>query len=104
MNVLVEKVGSEEERKVWRAISSTISTHKGIRNLVAHQRMGYEDADGPDLQRVILEPSQSKRGRRLEGKDIAKTADALEPMADKIYVFGRDLAIRLVPELKEKWK
>jgi hypothetical protein len=38
VNVLVDKVCNDEEKKEWAVISSTISMHKGIRNLVAHQR------------------------------------------------------------------
>jgi hypothetical protein len=105
VDVLVEKVCNDDEKKAWRTLSSTISNHKGIRNLVAHQRMGYEDVGGPDIQRVILEPSRAgSKGKRLDGNDIARTADALVPLADKVFEFGRDLAIRLSPELKEKWK
>jgi hypothetical protein len=102
VDLLVEKECSEQEKAIWRPISGTISTHKGIRNLIAHQRMSFEPIEGPEpaMSRVVLEPAlfgSTKKGRKLEGRQIQATADALEPIADRVYQFARDLMLRRAP-------
>jgi hypothetical protein len=103
VDLLVEKECTDQEKERWRPISGTISTHKGIRNLIAHQRMGFEPIDGPEpaMSRVVLEPALfglTRKGRKLEGHQIKATADALEPIADRVYEFARDLMLRRAPD------
>ncbi|WOH53519.1 hypothetical protein [Bradyrhizobium sp. sBnM-33] len=102
VDLLVEKECSEKEKAIWHPISGTISTHKGIRNLIAHQRMSFESIEGPmsAMSRVVLEPTpfgSTKKGRKRERHQIQATADALEPIADRVYQFARDLMLRRAP-------
>ncbi|MDP3078651.1 hypothetical protein [Bradyrhizobium sp.] len=102
IDLMVEKECTEAEKTVWRPISGTISTHKGIRNLIAHQRMSFQipsDSDQPAASLVVLEPAlfSGRKGRKLEGHEIKATADALEPIADRVYEFARDLMLRRAP-------
>ena len=64
----------------WNKIYSVLSTHKGVRNLIAHQGMhvGAPNERGEVI--VLLKPpwlKKNSKGRELDVESIRSTADAI---------------------------
>lgn len=72
----------EKVTKGWKPILGAVQTHRGIRNLVAHQGMALGEPDDRGVRPVYLEPPTFKKngkGRRLTIDEIRRTANALKP-------------------------
>lgn len=77
---------TEAEMKTWQKVRQGILEHKGVRNLVAHQRMYIEQA-GNGVQVTLRPPWLKKGGKDLDTPAIKKTADALEELKDDLWAF-----------------
>jgi len=77
VNFMVVRANRVEEIEVWKKIYKELNTHRGVRNLIAHQRLFMEmSADAPFVQ-VSLNPLFHKKGKRIGAAEIKATADEL---------------------------
>ena len=72
----------------WNKIYAVLGTHKGVRNLVAHQGMHVSAPDEHGDVIVLLRPpwlKKTTKGRELDVKSIRSTADALSKAHDDLW-------------------
>jgi hypothetical protein len=82
------------EMKVWGRILSKINTHRGVRNLIAHQGLSVtSSSDSPNVDVSLRPPwlKTSSRGKNLGMSEIKKTADALEKIQEELWDFVKKL-------------
>jgi hypothetical protein len=79
VNFMVLRANQASEIEVWAKIYKELNTHRGVRNLMAHQRVVMEaSADSPKVD-VSLNPLFYKgKGKRVTTAEIKSTADELE--------------------------
>jgi hypothetical protein len=92
LNYAVLKWNVPGEIKAWRAIYQKLKTHKGIRNLIAHQGLFRHPPDESGVRAVSLQPpwyNEKSKGRSVEAKEIGATADALKEITIDLWVLIR---------------
>lgn len=79
---------TDKEMVTWQGINSEIRTHKGLRNLIAHQRMfvGQPNHVG-EVQVSLVPPWLKKGGKELNISEIRRTADALNKIHGDLWKF-----------------
>jgi hypothetical protein len=78
VNFMVLHANEPSEIKLWNQIYKELNTHRGVRNLVAHQRMMVSYSSGTPIADVALTPLlHSRKGKALRVSDIKSTADEL---------------------------
>jgi hypothetical protein len=88
LNFLVLKENRPKEVAAWAAIYQKLHTHKGVRNLIAHQGMFRYPPDDAGRRQVSLRPPWLKkggRGKELDAKTIKATADALTGVSRDLW-------------------
>jgi hypothetical protein len=87
VNFMVIRANRPNEMEVWGKIFKELDTHRGVRNLVAHQRVIMEmSADSPAVE-VSLTPLFYKKGKRVTTTEIKATADELENINKRLWDF-----------------
>jgi hypothetical protein len=88
VNFMVARSNHAEEMEVWSKIYTELNTHRGVRNLIAHQRVMMEmSADSPVVS-VSLSPLFYKgKGKRVTTAEIKATADELESINKRLWQF-----------------
>ncbi len=88
VNFMVARANHASEMEVWGKIYKELNTHRGVRNLVAHQRVSMEmSADSPFVD-VWLAPLFYKgKGKRVTTAEIKATADELENINKRLWKF-----------------
>jgi hypothetical protein len=87
VNFSVLQANDPEEMKEWSAIYKELNTHRGVRNLVAHQRMLVDHNNRLEAE-VSLTPLFYKQGgKSLRTAEIRVTADELEQINRKLWAF-----------------
>lgn len=88
VNFVVERADYSQERALWADIYEELNNHRGVRNLVAHQRMMVNySPDAPDVE-VSLTPLWYKSGGKgLRTEEIRSTADELEKINKRLWEF-----------------
>lgn len=78
----------DDEMVVWSRIRKEILDHKGMRNLIAHQRLFIGQASVSGEVRVTLQPPWAKKGgKELDVTAIKRTADATEAIRTELWDF-----------------
>jgi hypothetical protein len=78
----------------WNKIYSLLSTHKGVRNLIAHQGMLVAAPNERGQVIVLLKPpwlKKNAKGRELDVKSIRSTADAISNAHNELWNLIRTL-------------
>jgi hypothetical protein len=79
-NLIVELTGTADEIKRWENIFQSINTHRGVRNLMAHQGMSIEQSHNtPQVSVSLREPwlKKNSKGRQLQTPEAYRTGLAL---------------------------
>lgn len=77
---------SDDEMKLWKRIREETLRHKGVRNLIAHQRLTVEGS--MEGLKVSLQPPWLKKGgKKLDMDEIKGTADAIEKISKDLWEF-----------------
>lgn len=77
---------NDREMSDWQHIRNEIMQHKGVRNLVAHQRLTVEGAMG-EIKATLQPPWLKKGGKKLDIEEIRRTADAIEKISKELWSF-----------------
>jgi hypothetical protein len=88
VDFIVRKENKQNEVTSWEAIFKRLKTHKGVRNLIAHQGLFRGESDALGNKAAFLRSpwyKASKRSKHLGIKDVMVTADALERIADDVW-------------------
>ncbi len=93
VNFMVVRANNADEISVWGKIYKELNTHRGVRNLIAHQRVIMEmSADSPAIN-VSLNPLfYTGKGKRVTTAEIKATADELESVNKRIWQFVGSLS------------
>ena len=88
VNFVVERADYPQERALWADIYKELNNHRGVRNLIAHQRMMVNySPDTPEVE-VSLTPLLYKSGGKgLRTEEISSTADELEKISERLWEF-----------------
>jgi hypothetical protein len=92
VNFMVAHANRASEIEVWGKIYKELNTHRGVRNLVAHQRVMLEmSADAPFVE-VSLNPLfYNSKGKRVTTAAIKATADELNSINAQLWKFVNGL-------------
>jgi hypothetical protein len=93
VNFLVLKWNKPDEFHVWKSIQKKLHTHKGIRNLIAHQG-SFRSSDEAGNQAVSLRASWLRKdgwGRELDARAIKATGDALTEISQDLRALMKRL-------------
>lgn len=86
VNFMIHHADRSKEVELWSEIYKELNTHRGVRNLVAHQRMMVTFSPDNPAADVSLNPLfYSGKGRKLRASDIKATADELEQINSKLW-------------------
>ncbi|MGJ5178798.1 hypothetical protein ACQR16_27770 [Bradyrhizobium oligotrophicum] len=92
VNFMILHANKPEEVALWSEIYKEFNTHKGMRNLIAHQRMMVTLSTETPLADVLLMPLfHSSKGKPLRVFDIKSTADELEKVNAKLWKLVKSL-------------
>jgi hypothetical protein len=88
VNFMVARANHANEIEVWEKIYKELNTHRGVRNLVAHQRVTMEMSTESPVVDVSLTPLFYKgKGKRVTTAEIKATADELESINKRLRKF-----------------
>jgi hypothetical protein len=88
VNFMVAHANRAGEIDVWGKIYKELNTHRGVRNLVAHQRVMMEMSTDAPFVEVSLNPLFYKgKGKRVTTAEIKATADELESINVRLWKF-----------------
>jgi hypothetical protein len=92
VNFIVLRAGYPTETASWSEIYKELNNHRGVRNLIPHQRrLMSQNPDAPEIE-VSLEPLFYKSGGKgLRTDEIRATADELEKVNGRLSIFIRGL-------------
>jgi hypothetical protein len=78
----------QHELAKWEHLYAQLNNHRGVRNLIAHQRLFVEYQSNSPLVDVALVPLLYKeKGKSLSTKEIKGTADKLEKIVAELWSF-----------------
>lgn len=96
VNFMVARANKEKDIEVWTKIYKELNTHRGVRNLIAHQRLFIEmSADAPFVEASLYPLFHNSRGKRVKTADIKSTADELSSINSRLYKFLVRLSVPL---------
>jgi hypothetical protein len=88
VNFMVLRTNHPNEMEVWGKIFKELNTHRGVRNLIAHQRMMMEvSADSPAVAVSLAPLFYTGNGKRISADEIKATADELESITKRLWSF-----------------
>jgi hypothetical protein len=103
--------GTKEQIGRWQKIVAELKTHRGVRNLIAHQGMyiGFPDKEGlidvslhPPPLRIKYDPKAEhfvpSKGRHLGIAEIRSTASALSRIHHELEKFWQEIEDSFLPE------
>jgi hypothetical protein len=92
VNFMVLHSNKPQEKKTWGEIFDELNNHRGVRNLIAHQRIFMQrKSDTPEIE-VSLTPLFYKNGgKALRTNEIRSTADKLEKINVELWNFIKEL-------------
>lgn len=93
VNFMVLRANRSKEVETWKEIYKELNTHRGVRNLIAHQRMIVSYSGETPSVDVSLTPLFYKdEGKVLRTSEIKATADELASIKGKLldFVMGLD--------------
>jgi hypothetical protein len=83
------------EFTAWEALSKRLQGQKFVRNLAAHQRMQFKQAEKNGRQKVVLTKHWYKKkvhsSKDLEIVDVKAAADTLETIHEEMWDFIKSL-------------
>lgn len=92
VNFMVIHAGHAREMAVWGKIFKELNTHRGVRNLIAHQRMIMEmSTDAPFVEVSLTPLFYTGKGKRVGTALIKATADELESINQRLWKFVGDI-------------
>jgi hypothetical protein len=93
VNFMVLHANRADEIETWAKIYKELNTHRGVRNLVAHQRMIMEMSTAAPFVDVSLTPLfYTSREKRVTTVEIKATADELESINKRLWGFVNNLS------------
>jgi hypothetical protein len=93
VNFMVTSADRAEEIEVWSNIYKELNTHRGVRNLVAHQRMMMEVSPDAPFVDVSLNPLfYSDRSKRVTTAETRATADELDSINTRLWEFVKGMS------------
>ena len=92
VNFMVVRANHVGEMEIWGKIFKELNTHRGVRNLIAHQRVIMEmSADSPVVDVSLTPLFYTRRGKRVSTAEIKSTADELESINKRLWEFVESL-------------
>jgi hypothetical protein len=92
VNFMVAHANRAGEIDVWGKIYTELNTHRGVRNLVAHQRVMMEMSTDAPFVEVSLNPLfYNSKGKRVTTAEIKATADELSSINTRLWKFVSEL-------------
>lgn len=93
VNFMVAHANRVNEIEVWGKIYKELNTHRGVRNLVAHQRVMMEmSTDAPFVDVSLTPLFYTGKGKRVTTAEIKATADELESINKRLWKFVSGLS------------
>ena len=85
---MVVRANKARDIDAWTKIYKELNTHRGVRNLIAHQRLFMEMSTDAPFVEVSLNPLfHNSRGKRVKAADMKATADELSSINSRLYEF-----------------
>jgi len=94
-NFMILHGGRPREIARWRPIFSQLQTHRGVRNIIAHQGMFRAPPNERGQLDVSLRPpwfKKNTKGKYLKASEIRATGDALDKIRSDIWELVKRLS------------
>jgi hypothetical protein len=93
VNFMVVRANRASEIEIWEKIFKELNTHRGVRNLIAHQRVIMEmSAESPVVDVSLAPLFYTGKGKRVSTAEIKATADELESINKRLWKFVHGLS------------
>ena len=93
VDFMIQHADKPKEMALWKEVYKELNTHRGVRNLIAHQRMIISyNPDTPKADVALTPLFHSRKGRRLRAADIKSTADELKDVNAKLWKLVGELS------------
>jgi hypothetical protein len=88
VDFLVRMANHPKEKELWFELHAELNNHRGVRNLVAHQRrFTQRSPDSPEVEVSLTPLFYKKESKGLRTSEIKATADELEKINRRLWSF-----------------
>jgi hypothetical protein len=88
VDFIVKRANYPHEEALWVEIYKELNNHRGVRNLIAHQRMMLNyNPETPEVEASLMPLFYKSGGKGLRTDEIRSTADELENLNKRLWEF-----------------